>query len=104
MPLMNAQYDSIMRLYARRQADSRRELEERLERIQNEIPELRELDSLLTGLYAGKARATAKLRMRWKKRFPAFLPVGALFWKSRGIPLRILLPLFFVRTAGIRAI
>ena len=60
MPLMNAQYDSIMRLYARRQADSRRELEERLERIQNEIPELRELDSLLTGLYAGKARAAVQ--------------------------------------------
>ncbi len=60
MPLMNAQYDSIMRLYARRQADSRRELEERLERIQNEIPELRELDSLLTGLYAGKARAAVE--------------------------------------------
>ena len=40
MSLMNTQYDSIMRMYAARQADSRRELEERLGQIHREIPEL----------------------------------------------------------------
>ncbi len=34
MPLMNTQYDAIMRSYAQRQAVSRRKLEERLADIQ----------------------------------------------------------------------
>lgn len=60
MSLMNAQYDSIMRLYDRRRADSRRELEERLDKIQTQIPQLKKLDSDLTGLYARKARAAVE--------------------------------------------
>ena len=47
MPLMNTQYDAIMRSYAQRQAVSRRKLEERLADIQRQIPELSSLESSL---------------------------------------------------------
>lgn len=57
MPLMNTQYDSIMRAYARRQARSRQELEERLERIHREIPELLSLEDAVTACQAEKVRA-----------------------------------------------
>lgn len=40
MSLMNTQYDSIMRMYAARQARSRQEYEERMEQIQKDVPEL----------------------------------------------------------------
>lgn len=63
---MNPQYDSIMRLYARRQADGRRKLEERLHKIQTEIPGLKELEAGLTELYAGKARAAVQGASREK--------------------------------------
>ena len=36
MSLMNTQYDSIMRMYAARQARSRQEYEERMEQIQKD--------------------------------------------------------------------
>ena len=57
MSLQNAQYDSIMRDYARRQAQSRRELEERLERIHKELPKLSELEKAITSCQAEKVRA-----------------------------------------------
>lgn len=57
MPLINTQYDSIMRGYARRQARSRQELEERLERIHREIPELSVLEEQITACQAEKVRA-----------------------------------------------
>ena len=57
MPLINTQYDSIMRGYARRQARSRQELEERLERIHREIPELSALEEQITACQAEKVRA-----------------------------------------------
>lgn len=57
MPLMNVQYDAIMRSYANKQAISRRELEERIANIQKQIPELSSLESSLASLQAEKARA-----------------------------------------------
>ena len=57
MPLINTQYDSIMREYARRQAQSRQELEERLARIHREIPQLLSLEEAITACQAGKVRA-----------------------------------------------
>ena len=57
MPLINTQYDSIMREYARRQTRSRQELEERLVRIHQEIPELLPLEEAITACQAGKVRA-----------------------------------------------
>lgn len=57
MPLMNTQYDTIMRSYANKQAISRRELEERLSHIQKQIPELSSLESSLISLRAQKVRA-----------------------------------------------
>jgi len=53
---MNTQYDSIMRSYAQRQARSRRELSERLEQIEKEIPQLTELNASITALQAKKVR------------------------------------------------
>lgn len=57
MALMNAQYDAIMRDYALRQAKVRRELAERLTRIQEEIPELSGLDDAVTSCQVEKVRA-----------------------------------------------
>lgn len=57
MPLMNAQYDAIMRSYASKRAISRNELEERVMNIQKQVPELSSLDSSLASLRAGKVRA-----------------------------------------------
>ena len=57
MPLINIQYDSIMREYARRQARSRHELEERLARIHRELPALSSLEDEITACQAGKVRA-----------------------------------------------
>lgn len=57
MPLLNAQYDAIMRSYAQKQAASRRELEERLAHIQKQIPELSSLEASLASLRARKVRA-----------------------------------------------
>lgn len=56
MPLMNAQYDTIMRSYARKQAASRQELDERLAHIQKQIPELSSLEASLASLRAQKVR------------------------------------------------
>ena len=57
MPLINTQYDSIMREYARRQTSSRQELEERLARIHEQVPELSPLEESITGCQAEKVRA-----------------------------------------------
>ena len=40
LPLMNAQYDAIMRSYASKRAISPRDLEERVMNIQKQVPEL----------------------------------------------------------------
>lgn len=57
MPLMNTQYEAIMRTYAARQAENRRELDERLIKIQNQIPELSSLNASLVSLQAEQVRA-----------------------------------------------
>ena len=44
MPLSNSQYNAIMREYERLQAESRRELKERKEKIYAAVPELRSLE------------------------------------------------------------
>lgn len=57
MSLANTQYDAIMRSYGEKQARSRRDLTERLERIQSSIPELTEAERSITALQADKVRA-----------------------------------------------
>lgn len=57
MPLMNSQYEAILRTYASRQAKNRRELEERLARIQKQIPGLASLEASLVSLQAEKVRS-----------------------------------------------
>ena len=57
MPLINTQYDSIMREYTRRQAHPRQELEDRLARIHRVIPQLLSLEEAITACQAGKVRA-----------------------------------------------
>lgn len=56
MSLMNTQYDSIMRSYARRRSESRRELSERLEKIEKAVPQLEKINSSITALQAKKVR------------------------------------------------
>ena len=57
MPLQNYQYDTIMREYSRRQAESRHELEERRQKVYQEIPRLQDIDREVASLSAAKARA-----------------------------------------------
>lgn len=57
MSLMNTQYDSIMRMYAARQARSRQEYEERMDEITKEIPELSSLDAEITACQAALVRS-----------------------------------------------
>ena len=57
MSLSNTQYESLLRAYADRQAGSRRELEERLERIHKQIPALSKFEEAITALQAEKLRA-----------------------------------------------
>lgn len=57
MPLLNYQYDELMRGYAQRQAENRRELAERLERIYAELPELPGLQDSITACQAQRVRA-----------------------------------------------
>ncbi len=57
MPLMNSQYEAILRTYAARQAKGRRELDERLLRIQKQIPSLAPLEASLASLQAEKVRS-----------------------------------------------
>ena len=98
MPLMNAQYDSIMRLYARRQADSRRALEERLDKIHAEIPELEKLEDRLTALYAEKARAavegSTKEKARLEKQIADTAARRTALLESHGLSLSDLEPSF----------
>lgn len=67
MPLVNTQYDSIMREYARRQTRSRQELEERLERIHHDLPELLSLEGEITACQADKVRAAVSQDAKQKK-------------------------------------
>ncbi|MGN8631598.1 ATP-binding protein [Blautia sp. HCP3S3_G3] len=57
MPLQNYQYDTIMREYSRRQAQSRYDLEQRRTAVYEEIPRLKEIDREVASLSADKARA-----------------------------------------------
>lgn len=68
MSLTNEQYDSLMRLYARRQAESRQELEERLDKIQLKIPELKELHERSTAFRAQKVRLAVEGRTEEQER------------------------------------
>ena len=56
MPLMNSQYDAIMRMYSSRQAAARQALEERLEKIHAEIPDLGEVEDGIVALRASLVR------------------------------------------------
>ena len=58
--LMNTQYDSIMRMYAARQARSRQEYEERMEQIQKDVPELAPLDADITACQAALVRSAVE--------------------------------------------
>lgn len=62
MPLLNTQYDSIMRSYAQLQANARREQEERIQKIQQELPAFSELEAHITALQAEKVRAAIEGR------------------------------------------
>ena len=57
MSLMNTQYDSIMRMYAARQARSRQEYEERMEQIQKDVPKLSSLEADITACQAALVRS-----------------------------------------------
>lgn len=56
MPLQNFQYDTIMREYSRRQAQSRHLLEQRTMEAYTKIPRLREIDDEVASLSADKVR------------------------------------------------
>ncbi len=58
MPLLNTQYDAIMRSYAHRQAQDRSKWEARLANIHQQIPKLASLEASLTSLRADKVRAS----------------------------------------------
>ena len=60
MSLTNTQYDSIMRSYARRRANSRLDLENRLEQIHKQIPTLSEFDASIATLHTQKVRASVE--------------------------------------------
>ena len=60
MSLMNTQYDSIMRMYAARQAQSRQEYEARMEQIQKDIPELSALEADITTCQAALVRSAVE--------------------------------------------
>ena len=52
MPLQNYQYDTIMREYSRRQAQSRHDLEQRRTAVYAELPRLQEIDREVASLSA----------------------------------------------------
>ena len=60
MSLMNTQYDSIMRMYAARQARSRQEYEARMEQLQKDIPELSALEADITTCQAALVRSAVE--------------------------------------------
>ncbi len=88
MPLLNTQYDAIMRSYARRRAVSRRDLEERLAEIQKQIPEFSSLEATLTSLQAQKVRAAiendTKELERLNSDLTTFLAMRKSLLKSHG--------------------
>ena len=89
MPLMNSQYEAILRTYASRQAKSRRELEERLARIQKKIPSLASLEASLSSLQAEKVRSAVEGDQKqnaWKARLPAFKRNGGAIGSRRLYP------------------
>ena len=57
MALQNFQYDIIMREYSRRQAQVRRELEQRRQEAFRKIPRLAEIDREVASLSAQRARS-----------------------------------------------
>jgi DNA replication protein DnaC len=81
LPLMNSQYEAILRTYASRQAKSRRELEERLARIQKKIPSLASLEASLSSLQAEKVRSAVEGDQKQKKRLEGEI---ARLQKERG--------------------
>ena len=56
MGLTNSQYNAVMRGYEQRQLASRHEQEERVARVYDRLPRVRELDQELSGLAAECAR------------------------------------------------
>ena len=57
MALQNFQYDIIMREYSRRQAQVRRDLEQRRQNAFQKVPRLAEIDREVASLSAGRARS-----------------------------------------------
>lgn len=56
MALTNAQYDTLMRIYERRQTESRHLLEERQQEVYSRIPQLEELDQEISSTSLSCAR------------------------------------------------
>ena len=56
MPLMNTQYEEIIRDYNRQQLKNRREQEARMKEIYQKIPRIREIEKEEASFYANKAR------------------------------------------------
>lgn len=56
MPLKNAQYDILMRMYDRRQLDNRYDQQKRITRAYTLSPRLREIDQEIGSLSAQRAK------------------------------------------------
>ena len=56
MPLMNTQYEEIIRDYNRQQLKNRREQEARMREVYTKIPKIREIEKEEASFYASKAR------------------------------------------------
>lgn len=97
MPLMNTQYDSIMRMYAQRQAKSRQDLEERLERIYQKVPELTGLDKKISACQAARVRAAVDgeaSRRQLTEQLSALQQQKQELLRARGINPRDLEPVY----------
>ena len=107
MPLINTQYDSIMREYARRQARSRQELEERLARIHRELPALSSLEDEITACQAGKVRAAVSQDRKQTEALDAALqhfPKMRLVIEEINLRLQEAVALLLADIAGILAV
>ena len=56
MSLTNEQYDTIMRIYSRRQADNRFRQKERQQAVYDAIPAFADLETEISSLQASRAR------------------------------------------------
>lgn len=98
MSLMNTQYDSIMRIYAARQAKSRQEYEERMNQIQRDVPELAPLDASITACQAALVRSAVEEnpagRAELKSRLKSLREQRSTLLASHGLTPDSLKPLY----------